>query len=145
MQQQMAHRNVWVDTDVVLDNGIGEPLAPWTVAADFRRITKELELPHTRFHDLRHAHATRLFEAGVGPKAVSERLAHSSTRFTMDTYSAVIPSLGRAAADAIEDGLGQPVSGPKVDPGFDRIRMRGGVFAGRWVHPTGQYSKKYAR
>jgi hypothetical protein len=61
----------------------------------------------------------------------------------MDTYSAVIPSLGRAAADAIEDGLGQPVSGPKVDPGFDRIRMTGGVFAGRWVHPTGQYSKKY--
>lgn len=106
LQQRMAMRDVWIDTDVVLDNGIGEPLAPWTASADFRRITKELELPRTRFHDLRHAHATRLFEAGVGPKAVSERLGHSSTSFTMDVYSAVIPSLGRAAADAIEDVLG---------------------------------------
>jgi hypothetical protein len=30
------------------------------------------------------------------PKAVSERLGHSTVAFTMDVYSAVIPSLGRA-------------------------------------------------
>jgi integrase len=36
--------------------------------------------------------------AAVHPKAVSERLGYSSVAFTMDTYSAVIPSLGRAAA-----------------------------------------------
>ena len=35
-------------------------------------------------------------------KAVSERLGHASTAFTMDTYSAHIPSMGRAAADATE-------------------------------------------
>jgi hypothetical protein len=44
-------------SDVVIDNGVGEPLAPWTASADFRRIIGELELPRTRFHDLRHAHA----------------------------------------------------------------------------------------
>jgi integrase len=56
----------------------------------------------TRFHDLRHAHATQLLVSGVHPKAVSERLVHSSVAFSMDTYSAVIPSLGRAAADAAD-------------------------------------------
>lgn len=44
--------------------------------------------------------------AGVHPKAVSERLGHSSVAFTMDTYSAVIPSLGRAAADAADTLFG---------------------------------------
>jgi integrase len=63
-------------------------------------------LPRTRFHDLRHAHATQLLAAGVHPKAVSERLGHSSVAFTMDTYSAVIPSLGRAAADAADTLFG---------------------------------------
>ena len=55
---------------------------------------------------LRHAHAKQLLAAGVHPKAVSERLGHSSTSFTMDTYSAVIPSMGRAAADAADQLFG---------------------------------------
>jgi integrase len=39
-------------------------------------------------------------------KAVSERLGHSSTSFTMDTYSAVIPSMGRTAVDAADQLFG---------------------------------------
>jgi hypothetical protein len=46
-------------------------------------------------------------EAGVHVKAVSERLGHASTSFTMDTYSAVIPSMGRAAADAADQLFGE--------------------------------------
>jgi integrase len=98
----MAVRKVWMEYGVVLSNRIGQPLAPWSVSADFRRLTKALELPRTRFHDLRHAHATELLAAGVHPKAVSERLGHSSVAFTMDTYAAVIPSMGRAAADTAD-------------------------------------------
>ena len=70
----MALRDVWNQLDLVSDNGIGEPLSPWTVSADFRRVVAELGLPRTRFHDLRHAHATQLLSAGVHVKAVSERL-----------------------------------------------------------------------
>jgi integrase len=92
---------------VRVSDEIGQPLAPWSVSSDFRRLTRELELPRTRFHDLRHAHATQLFAAGIHPKAVSERLGHSSVAFTMDTYSAMIPSLGRAAADAADTLFGQ--------------------------------------
>jgi integrase len=101
-EQKMAVRKVWMEYGVVLSNRIGQPLAPWSVSADFRRLTKALELPRTRFHDLRHAPATELLAAGVHPKAVSERLGHSSVAFTMDTYAAVIPSMGRAAADTAD-------------------------------------------
>jgi integrase len=103
----MARRRVWEDYDIVLDNGFGLPLVPWSVSADFRRVVSELGLPRTRFHDLRHAHATQLLGAGVHPKAVSERLGHSGVAFTMDTYSAVIPSMGRAAADTADQLFGK--------------------------------------
>ena len=106
-ERKLAFRDVWGDHDVVFDNGIGEPLSPWTVSADFRRAVRELDLPGTRFHDLRHAHATQLLADGVPIKTVSERLGHASTGFTMDTYAAVIPSMGRAAADAAERLFGQ--------------------------------------
>ena len=97
---------MWTDYGVVLDDVAGASFAPWSVSADFRRLVSELELPRTRFHDPRHAHATQLLAAGMHPKAVSERLGHSSVAFTMDTYSAVIPSLGRAAADAADTLFG---------------------------------------
>ena len=97
-QRKMAYRDVWDEHDVVFDDGIGQPLSPWTVSADFRRVVAELGLPRTRFHDLRHA--------GVHVKAVSERLGHSSTSFTMDTYAASIPSMGRTAADAADQLFG---------------------------------------
>lgn len=106
-EQMMRVRYVWEDYGVVLNDPIGRPLAPWSVSADFRRITHELELPRTQFHDLRHAHATQLLGAGVHPKAVSERLGHSTVAFTMDVYSAVIPSMGRAAADTADTLFGE--------------------------------------
>jgi integrase len=106
-ERKMALRDVWTDLDLVFDDGIGQPLSPWTVSADFRRVVHELGLPRTRFHDLRHAHATQLLSAGVHVKAVSERLGHSSTSFTMDVYSDVIPSMGRAAADAADQLFGE--------------------------------------
>jgi integrase len=105
-RRKWLHRDLWHDYDVVFDDGIGQPLSPWTVSADFRRVVAELGLPRTRFHDLRHAHATQLLAAGVHVKAVSERLGHSSTSFTMDTYAASIPSMGRTAADAADQLFG---------------------------------------
>jgi integrase len=37
-----------------------------------------------------------------------EQLGHSQISLTMNTYSHVIPELGRAAADRIDDLLGRP-------------------------------------
>lgn len=105
-ERRLSLGDAWTDLDLVFDDGIGQPLAPWTVGADFRRLVRELGLPRTRFHDLRHAHATQLLSAGAHVKAVSERLGHASTSFTMDVYSAVIPSMGRTAADITEQLFG---------------------------------------
>lgn len=58
-----------------------------------------------RFHDLRHAHATWLLRAGIHPRIVAERLGHSSTNLTMDTYSHVLPGMQDAAVAQLEIAL----------------------------------------
>jgi integrase len=71
----------------------------------WRPLLREAELPHMRFHDLRHTCATLLLSKGVHPKVVQELLGHSSIEITLDTYSHVLPSMGGAAADAMDDDL----------------------------------------
>ena len=71
----------------------------------WRPLLREAGLPHIRFHDLRHTCATLLLSKGVHPKVVQELLGHSSIEITLDTYSHVLPSMGSAAADAMDDDL----------------------------------------
>lgn len=59
-------------------------------------------IPDCTFHALRHSHATALLRAGEHPKVVQERLGHSSIGLTMDTYSHLVESMDRAAADKID-------------------------------------------
>jgi hypothetical protein len=75
--QQMRVRDVWMDYGVVLSDEIGQPLAPWSVSADFRRLVRKLEL---RGFTTCQAHATQLLASGVHPKAVSERSGTPASR-----------------------------------------------------------------
>ena len=59
-------------------------------------------LPDIRLYDLRHTCATLLLLAGENPKIVSERLGHASIVLTLDTYSAVLPSMQQSATDKLE-------------------------------------------
>ena len=76
----------------------GRPLDPSTVTHAFGQMIKKAGLPHIRFHDLRHTHATLMLKGGVHPKIVSERLGHANIGITLDTYSHVVPGLQEAAA-----------------------------------------------
>lgn len=51
------------------------------------------------FHAFRHTHATMLIEAGIPVNSVAERLGHSNTRTTLDTYVHVTDNM---RADAVE-------------------------------------------
>ena len=69
----------------------------------FKAALTRAGLPLTvRLHDLRHAAATMLLQAGVHPKVVSERLGHSTITLTLDTYSHVVPGLDADAAARLE-------------------------------------------
>ena len=67
----------------------------------FAPLLTKAELPHVRFHDLRHTAATLLLAAGVHPKVVQERLGDATIGMTLDTYSHVLPTMQRDAAEKI--------------------------------------------
>jgi integrase len=87
----------------VFCNVLGGPLR----RGDFHRrsykpLLEKAGLPNsTRFHDLRHTHATLLLSLGVNPKVVQERLGHSQISVTMDVYSHVLPTMQQDAANQL--------------------------------------------
>lgn len=72
------------------------------VRRSFLPLLKRAGLPRIRFHDLRHTAATLLLLQGVHPKVVQERLGHSQISITLDTFSHVLPSMGREAAAKLD-------------------------------------------
>ena len=96
----------WSDLDLVIDRGDGHPTNPDSFSSAWRGLVRKAGLPHVRFHDLRHAHATLMLLQGVHPKVVSERLGHASVGITLDTYSHVLPSMQVGAAAAVDEIFG---------------------------------------
>ena len=103
-----AGEKSWQETGLVFTTTVGTPLDPRNVTRQFQKLMGEAGLPHQRFHDLRHACASLLLAQGVHPRVVMETLGHSQISLTMDTYSHVMPSLQREAADKIDAILAAP-------------------------------------
>jgi len=66
------------------------------------RALKAAKLPQIRLYDIRHSHATLLLAADEHSKIVSERLGHSTTRRTLDTFSHVSANMQQKTADKLE-------------------------------------------
>jgi len=95
------------DSDLVFATVKGTPLdAQNIVNSHFKPLLKRAGLPSIRWHDLRHTCATLLLGRGVHPKLVEHLLAHASMTMTLDRYSHWIPSMGRHAADGMDEALG---------------------------------------
>jgi len=93
------------DSGLVFSHIDGKPLDPGVVSHTFAKLLRKAGLPHIRFHDLRHSHATLLLKAGIHPKIVSERLGHANIGITLDTYSHVLPGLQERAAERFDEML----------------------------------------
>jgi integrase len=81
------------------------PMQPTFITHEWVRLIRGTALPHLRFHDLRHAHATHLLASGVHPKIASERLGHSKVGITLDLYSHVMPGMQEGAAATVDLAL----------------------------------------
>ncbi len=88
--------SVWVFPDRK-----GGPIRKDNLVRSFQAVLTKAELPKIRFHDLRHTAATLMLSAGVHPKVVQERLGHSKIAVTLDTYSHVLPTMQRDAAERV--------------------------------------------
>ena len=92
----------WQHNDLVFCTHQGRPLSQRNILRAYKLILRRASLPPVSFHALRHTAATLLLLQGVHPKVVQERLGHSNISMTLDIYSHLIPSMGRAAADQLD-------------------------------------------
>ena len=80
------------------DPETGRGVLPTTATHRLNKLAKAAGCPGARLHDLRHAHATMLLEAGVSVRTVADRLGHTRVSTTTDIYGHVIAGADEAAA-----------------------------------------------
>lgn len=85
---------------------LSSPTGSWLRASSWRHrfwrpATVAAGVGRVRFHDLRHTHASWLVAQGAHPKALQERLGHSSIVVTMDTYAHLMEGIDADLADKL--------------------------------------------
>lgn len=75
---------------------------PDAYSKHFKKLLSDNDLPHIRFHDLRHFNATIMLNYGVPDKIASGRLGHSQVQTTREIYQHILPNMDQDASNVIE-------------------------------------------
>ena len=102
LEARLALGPAYQDHDLVFATPLGTPIDPSNLRRAWLGIVQAASLPHLRFHDLRHVHASLMLVGGVHPKVVAERLGHGDVGITLNTYSHLLPNLQAQAAQGLE-------------------------------------------
>jgi integrase len=92
----------WKETGFVFTGPRGDVIAPEKISEVHKEMLERANLPHVRFHDLRHSCATLLLSKGVTPKMIQEILGHANFQITADLYSHLVEAMRDEATDANE-------------------------------------------
>ena len=76
-----------------------------TITKWFPKFLKRHELPPLSFHGLRHTAVTLLISQNVDAKLISGRTGHANIGTTYDTYSHMLKSKDKEAAEKINQFL----------------------------------------
>lgn len=85
-QNKKEFRRMYENSPYVFVWDNGKPFATEYVSQHFRRILEWNDLPHIRFHDLRHSCASILLSRGFRLKDVQDWLGHSDITLTANIY-----------------------------------------------------------
>ena len=89
-------------------------------ARHFKPAVARAGLPEAlRFHDLRHTCAAMLIAQGAHPRAMMERLGHSSVEVTLDRYGHLLPGLDATLTAGLESTYRSSLSRPKAARSVD--------------------------
>jgi integrase len=71
---------------------VPSPAHPWKRANKKRKQAHEQPLEPIGLHEARHTYASLMIAAGVGAKAISTYMGHSSITITLDRYGHLFPN-----------------------------------------------------
>ena len=106
LEHRMTKGSEYLDNDLVFATRAGTPIEVSNLSPrHFMPVRNKPRVPKITLYGLRHTAATLLLEQDTHVKVVSERLGHSSTRLTLDTFSHVVPGLQGDATEQLEELL----------------------------------------
>lgn len=79
----------------------GTPFQPRNMDRTWASILKESEMPHKKFHALRHTHASHLLSHGEPITEVAKRLGHADPSYTLKLYGHFIPGYDKQIPETI--------------------------------------------
>jgi integrase len=92
-------------SELVVDNGLGEPYQPASFSGEWRKFAKKHGFEGMTFHGLRHGAATLLLAAGVPDTVAMRTMGHADTRI-LARYQDVVSELQKDAAARMDRLLG---------------------------------------
>jgi len=90
-----------MNSDLVIENGIGGPVSPSHLSRSFTSAAKKAETPIT-FHGLRHTFTSLHHDAGTPLKVLQELVRHSSPALLLSRYGHSMPGAHEAAASRLD-------------------------------------------
>lgn len=97
-RQRLTAGEAWQDHDLIVARPDGRPEKGATLSSWWTDRQVAAGVPHLRWHDLRHLHATVLLGEGTALPEVAQRLGHASPAITLAIYGHVLAEADRAAA-----------------------------------------------
>ena len=104
-QNRIAFGREYQENGYVFKWADGHTYSPDYLSHRFNDLLKKHNLPHIRFHELRHSCASMLIGMGWTLKDVQEWLGHSDIKMTANIYSHIEVGRKRDMANSLEDKL----------------------------------------
>ncbi len=96
----------WKNPDLVFTNKQGGFYLGTNMNGKLKRVIAGTDLPQDlHLHSMRHTHASLLINSDVAARVIADRLGHSTTKTTLDTYSHVFAESEARAMQAIDMAL----------------------------------------
>ncbi|WP_339281308.1 tyrosine-type recombinase/integrase [Paenibacillus sp. FSL H8-0282] len=111
MKNKLLYGKDYVDSDLVCCWPDGSPMKTEYLNHKFKDILAKNELPHIRFHDLRHSTASYLIKNGVSLKEIQVWLGHSTISITANTYTHIDMETKKDTAQKINDIFSKKTKG----------------------------------
>jgi integrase len=92
-QAQQAHYDKLGFTPshgLVFDSLAGTPFLPRNLDKTYSALQAKAKVPHAKFHDMRHWHASMLIEEGWDIRLIAKRLGHADPSITLRIYAHLI-------------------------------------------------------
>ncbi len=93
----------WKNPELVFTNKSGGFYLGGNINSKLKRVIAGTGLPQDlHLHSMRHTHASLLINSDVAARVIADRLGHSTTKTTLDTYSHVFAESEARAMQAID-------------------------------------------